>query len=330
VEWVRRKKFELFFYSHYLFVPFYFFALAHIPTTFMPYLITTVVLYGLDRFLRMFWGLYPVRATMVRRKADRVIQIRYPKHPLAACMNLYKVGQYVFVSFPRISFFEWHPFSVSSGPDEITGEIHIKGLGDHTNKLVDFCDSKRRLWMRVDGPYGGHSINYRRYPNLMLVAGGVGITPMIGILKDIFRIGDLDPEDREPGHHLINLVTLVWVMPTVDAYDWFSEEVEQCLTASGVNNAMLNVLVYVTKATEAEREKLVRSKKPNVRFAPGRPPIHDLFDRMVAADKGPEDTRAATVFVCGPESLVNDCWDSSSSWLQQGYRIDFHHETFEF
>jgi predicted ferric reductase len=35
----------------------------------------------------------------------------------------------------------------------------------------------------VDGPYGNMNVNYQRFPVLLLIAGGIGITPIIGILK---------------------------------------------------------------------------------------------------------------------------------------------------
>ena len=40
--------------------------------------------------------------------------------------------------------------------------------------------------IRRDGLYGSLQFDYRRYGVLMLVAGGVGITPIIGMLKDIY------------------------------------------------------------------------------------------------------------------------------------------------
>jgi len=40
----------------------------------------------------------------------------------------------------------------------------------------------------VDGPYGNLNLNYRRYPRLVLVAGGIGITPVMGLLRDAYRI----------------------------------------------------------------------------------------------------------------------------------------------
>lgn len=49
-------------------------------------------------------------------------------HSLIACrvFKIYRPGQYVFLNFPSINFLEWHPFSVSSGPHEMTMECHIK------------------------------------------------------------------------------------------------------------------------------------------------------------------------------------------------------------
>ena len=46
------------------------------------------------------------------------------------------------------------------------------------------------MWLRRDGPYGHTTFNYRRYGVLMLVGGGVGIAPIIGMLKDIYGEGD--------------------------------------------------------------------------------------------------------------------------------------------
>lgn len=78
------------------------------------------------------------------------------------------MGQYYFVNFPALSFTEWHPFSVSSGPREDEIEIHIRGLGDHTNRLVKFAEEKEKMnqstHVLIDGPYGmSADFHYRRY-----------------------------------------------------------------------------------------------------------------------------------------------------------------------
>jgi predicted ferric reductase len=122
--------------------------------TAVPYVLAVVISYGGDRLLRFIWSVIPFTATLVRLKMGKVVQIRFPKHPIAKAFGLYKTGQYVFLNFPQLSLFQWHPFSISSGPDEVTGEVHIKGLGGHTMELVERCGKPEgKLWVRVDGPY---------------------------------------------------------------------------------------------------------------------------------------------------------------------------------
>jgi NAD(P)H-flavin reductase len=42
---------------------------------------------------------------------------------------------------------------------------------------------------RTQGPYGAPQFKYREYGVLVLVGGGVGIAPIIGMLKDIYHDG---------------------------------------------------------------------------------------------------------------------------------------------
>ena len=58
-----------------------------------------------------------------------------------------------------------------------------QGLGNFTEKLVETAKGKQNMLIRVDGPYGNLDFNYRRFPIFVLVAGGIGVTPLMGILK---------------------------------------------------------------------------------------------------------------------------------------------------
>jgi predicted ferric reductase len=54
----------------------------------------------------------------------------------------FKAGDYVFVNIPNIAKYEWHPFTISSAPEqreELT--LHIRSLGNWTNKLYDYFDN---------------------------------------------------------------------------------------------------------------------------------------------------------------------------------------------
>lgn len=54
------------------------------------------------------------------------------------------------------------------------------------------------------GPYGNHRLTYRRFPVIVLVSGGIGVTPLISICKDIYRVGDL--QNRAPAPHVIEAI----------------------------------------------------------------------------------------------------------------------------
>jgi hypothetical protein len=169
------------------------------------------------------------------------------------------------------------------------------------------------MWIRADGPYGEVSIDYRRYPALLLACGGVGVTPIIGIIKDLYRIGDLSPEMRSLIRaHCIDTVWLLWSMPTFDVFGWFAEELTEALgKAGGPGMPNLRICLSITRAAQpsAEANELVNrfKDKPHasVQVKGGRPDVGGLLrevtkprDGLSASD---EAARAVTTFVCGPE-----------------------------
>lgn len=48
-----------------------------------------------------------------------------------------EVGQYVFLNCPSISQLEWHPFTMTSAPEEDFFSVHIRSAGDWTDQLID-------------------------------------------------------------------------------------------------------------------------------------------------------------------------------------------------
>ncbi len=53
----------------------------------------------------------------------------------------FRSGDYLYIKIPRIARYEWHPFTISSAP-ELKDELwlHIRTLGNWTNKLYEFFD----------------------------------------------------------------------------------------------------------------------------------------------------------------------------------------------
>ena len=48
----------------------------------------------------------------------------------------FKPGDYIFLNIPSIAYFEWHPFTISSAPEQAdTISLHIRAVGHWTNSL---------------------------------------------------------------------------------------------------------------------------------------------------------------------------------------------------
>ena len=124
----------------------------------------------------------------------------------------------IFVNIPCVSRLHWHPFSVTSSPldDSPTLTIWIKPLGKWTKRLhrtLVASDSKATPsscafsnLLFAEGPYGDASEFFLKYDALLLVAGGIGITPFIAILRDIFH----RYQANERG--LPKSIQLIWAM----------------------------------------------------------------------------------------------------------------------
>ncbi len=74
-----------------------------------------------------------------------------------------------------------HPFSMSSSGDHSERiEFGIKALGDFTNTVKDIKPGTKAY---LDGPYGVFTVDrYQDAAGFVLIAGGIGITPMMSIL----------------------------------------------------------------------------------------------------------------------------------------------------
>ena len=100
----------------------------------------------------------------------------------------YLAGQFVWLKFsgPFMSHQE-HPFSISSHPGNRQSlEFTIKEFGDFTAHIGQLTMGSR---VYVDGPYGHFTTQHRRAEGMMLIAGGVGIAPIIGILRQLAEDG---------------------------------------------------------------------------------------------------------------------------------------------
>jgi len=115
----------------------------------------------------------------------------------------YHAGQYCFLIFPQLSKLESHPYTISSAPpsriarmtnqqcknDRFSLGFHIKTLGDHTRALARLVERRKAtpelIDVRIQGPYGAIRFNPFSYQKIILVAGGIGVTPLISLVEQM-------------------------------------------------------------------------------------------------------------------------------------------------
>lgn len=130
----------------------------------------------------------------------------------------------------NISAEEWHPFSVI----QHDGQTHvlIKGLGDWSQSLCCLASSQATLNIQVEGPFGRTLTKQSTQPrNLLLIAGGVGVSPHVDLLCGI----------REHEGAKWENVTLLWAVKHRE-YTAMSSE---CVDLAALLRAA-RVLVFVT------------------------------------------------------------------------------------
>jgi predicted ferric reductase len=202
--------------------------------------------FSTDRAARVWWvGLYllvagailwwrviePVRLNLrhdlrvhsVRREAPGVVSINIRGRQLYRMVA--EPGQFFLWRFiTPAGWWQAHPFSLSAAPTKDRIRITVKDLGDHTKRL-----QRVRPGVRVfaEGPYGTFTAERRTRRRALLIAGGIGITPLRALL-DTFG-----PDD--------DVILLYRVATPDDAV--FTRELQQFANAP-------NIRIHVIAGTE--------------------------------------------------------------------------------
>ncbi|XP_075477097.1 ferric reduction oxidase 7, chloroplastic-like [Primulina tabacum] len=258
---VRRLNFELFFYTHQLYVVFVVFLALHVGDFVFSFAAGSIFLFMLDRFLRFFQS---------RRTVDVLSARSFPCGTLELVLskpaNLhYNALSWIFLQVRELSWLQWHPFSVSSSPRD--GKNHlailIKVLGDWTAKLegrIPTDDEKKseiepllqsssRLTVSVEGPYGHESSHHLTYENLVLIAGGIGISPFLAILSDVLhRINEGTP-------CLPKNIVIIWAVKTSNELPLLQTVDMESICPNFSDSLNLEILTYVTRESEPSLEE---------------------------------------------------------------------------
>jgi ferredoxin-NADP reductase len=79
-------------------------------------------------------------------------------------------------------FWQAHPFSISTAPDGRSLRLTVKAVGGYTRRLADLRPGTRVV---AEGPFGTFTAQRRRRERVLLIAGGIGITPLRALFQTI-------------------------------------------------------------------------------------------------------------------------------------------------
>ncbi|CAH1766896.1 15001_t:CDS:2 [Entrophospora sp. SA101] len=227
----RHRNFNRFWYSHHLFVAFFGAWAFHGAfcmikpdrppfcsdiAVFWKYWIASGTIYIGERILREIRARQNTYISKVVMHPSRVVEIQIKKKNIVT-----KAGQYIFLCCPAISILEWHPFTLTSAPEEDYISVHIRTVGDFTKALAKKlgCDFEEEERLRkkagsenrakstydgidisinspelkkvlprvmIDGPFGSASEDVFKFEVSILIGAGIGVTPFASILKSIW------------------------------------------------------------------------------------------------------------------------------------------------
>jgi ferredoxin-NADP reductase len=92
-------------------------------------------------------------------------------------------GQFFLWRFlTRQLWWQAHPYSLSALPQPPYLRFTVKGLGDSSRALASLRPGTR---VAFEGPYGAFTDHARLSDGVLLVAAGVGVTPLRALLEDL-------------------------------------------------------------------------------------------------------------------------------------------------
>ncbi len=180
----------------------------------------------------------------------------------------YHPGQFAWLTLrARPSAMREHPFSMSSSPDPSGRlEFTIKTLGDFTSTIKDVRPGETAY---VDGPYGAFTIDRHDGPGYVFLGGGIGVAPLIGMLRALADRGDTRPV-------VLFYAYRQWERMT------FKEEIDRL--RSRINLRVIYVLKEPPEGWTGESGQIDR----------------DLLDRHL-----PDARQSLQYFICGPDAMTH-------------------------
>jgi len=131
--------------------------------------------YTIELIIRFFHFIWPVDYVSHEILPSDVLQLKVRKSTLSVRKNSHFIGQYVYVKLPAISIFEWHPFTLTSAPEDGFLQVHIRSAGDWTQNAIRlFKENQAIPKIIIDGPYGAPAQGLDEFQTIICAGTGIG------------------------------------------------------------------------------------------------------------------------------------------------------------
>jgi predicted ferric reductase len=246
IPWIRHRFYETFPHSHLLASIIYFGLLFWHTAQQLDsgsYLWATVVIWLFSPFGRLFIKLKTPRGAQATLE-DIDEEGEMLKITIPAPRGLeWGVGSHVFLRFPTVAPLDNHPFTVASLCEATlvgneSGKMSrmplfflVRPRDGITGKSMKIARRQEAhsstLKVLVEGPYVGLEGGLeRRFEQVVLVAGGSGISAMLPLLMSLSRkIG-------ERGSSVLKDVRLIWAVRNRNALSWMADELTTALESA--------------------------------------------------------------------------------------------------
>ncbi|RJG40188.1 ferric reductase-like transmembrane domain-containing protein [Motilimonas pumila] len=195
-----------------------------------------------------------------------------------------QAGHYVQLKSRQLVDQDWHDFSLTGMTDpQGRAIIKVQRVGRWTNELAQHGE----LMMDVRGAWASPMAYAKHKQHWLLVAGGIGITPIISLLY-AWLAGTKQPQK----------ITLIWVLREAKLLAWIEPMLCKLMQRFGTQ---ITVECYLTssQAYPAWLQTLAQESKwqDHILLSHGRPDFDAVCTRQGFV-------RKPTIFTCGPEPMM--------------------------
>ncbi|GAA5991533.1 hypothetical protein JCM11641_000197 [Rhodosporidiobolus odoratus] len=208
---------------------------------------------------------FQFRAPLVKAQATLIegaVVLRVPYR------GKWRAGQHAYISFWDPSFlrtphvyFQSHPFSIANVPT--CSEEDAQGCHDMlfvmrirdgltktlANRLAKSSTGSAPLWITLEGPYGG-STDTEQFHEILLVAGGSGISHVMSMLADILY-------KAKTSYSRATRVRVVWTVQNIEQSIWTLTELLNSAKTAFEAGVELQIELYVSRGMQAPSPQTV-------------------------------------------------------------------------